>query len=1138
MNQDGQLEESGFPRGRLAEREAAKIRLSDMEEALRNAVESFRFIYENASFGYQILDEEARIFEVNPAWLSALGYSRKEVIGRLVGDFLTTHGQDKFRDTLSRLKSTGEIRGIELDMLGKDGSAIPVILDGHITKDQSGRFKQIHFILHGLTESMRSKQELEESQERLSLALDGTKIGIWDWDLTKGRAYWTERTFSILGYEANEVEPTLKNWKKLVHPDDWPGVSENFNLHIKGEIPLFLAEYRTRNKAGQWQWTQTRGKVFRAGEDEKPVRMAGVVVDITDRKRAEERLRLVNRVLKMVSECHQALVRASDEATLLTGFCRILVERGAYRVAWIGFADKDDPGSLRPVAKAGIEKDHLDTINMTWADAECGHTPADTAIRSGQPVICRNIAVESLIGPLSEAQKLGGCISLVALPLRHGGGVLGALVVFGEEACTFDEEHMKLLGELADDLAYGINALRVRSELEQAESAGRKANQMLINIIEFLPDATFVVDQDKRIIAWNRACETMTGVKKQALIGLGDYAYAEPFFGERRPILIDLLDLPSSETERAYKYIHRKGDQIYAESFIQRLHDGQGAHLWCVAEPLYDPEGQRCGAIEVIRDVTEQKCAEEELRHSGERYRTLVEESFDGIFVQRGTKIVFASSRLYEMLGYGKGELEGLDHWIVYHPAYHEITKERAQARMRGEEAPSHYEVKLQRKDGSSFEGEIRAKAICLDGEAGVQVWVRDISERKEAEKRLSDSERKYRELVELANSIILRWNSNGQVTFLNEFGQKFFGYSEEEILGRQVVDTIVPQAESGGRDLGRLMAQITANPKAFERNINENIRRNGERVWIEWANRIITDDKGKVAEVLSIGTDVTERRTAQEALRQAHIELEHRVAERTVELAQAKKRAETADHLKSAFLATMSHELRTPLNSIIGFTGIILQGLAGPLNLEQTKQLEMVRSSSRHLLALINDVLDISKIEAGQLQVASERFDVRECITKVLGIVAPLAEKKELNLRSQIAAELAEMVGDQRRFEQILLNLLNNAVKFTDRGEVALTAELVSDFKLSDRVLGEAAIRLSVSDTGIGIRADDLATLFEPFRQIDMGLARSHEGTGLGLAICRRLADLMGGEIRAESVWNKGSVFSVTLPLECRSPS
>ncbi len=249
--------------------------------------------------------------------------------------------------------------------------------------------------------------------------------------------------------------------------------------------------------------------------------------------------------------------------------------------------------------------------------------------------------------------------------------------------------------------------------------------------------------------------------------------------------------------------------------------------------------------------------------------------------------------------------------------------------------------------------------------------------------------------------------------------------------------------------------------------------------------------------------------------------ELEQKVAERTHDLNLALEKAQEADRLKSAFLATMSHELRTPLNSIIGFTGVLLQGLAGPLNPEQTKQLGMIRDSAQHLLALINDVLDISKIEAGQLEVRHDPFDLRAAIENVLRMVTPLAQRKGLTLSAAISSGVGTMVSDQRRVEQILINLMTNAVKFTQRGEVRLECETRPGW-----------VTLRVRDTGVGIRPEDMGKLFRPFQQLETGLARHHEGTGLGLAICRHLATLLGGDISAESEWGKGSVFTVNLPL------
>jgi hypothetical protein len=268
------------------------------------------------------------------------------------------------------------------------------------------------------------------------------------------------------------------------------------------------------------------------------------------------------------------------------------------------------------------------------------------------------------------------------------------------------------------------------------------------------------------------------------------------------------------------------------------------------------------------------------------------------------------------------------------------------------------------------------------------------------------------------------------------------------------------------------------------------------------------------------------ERTEAMAALERARNELEDRVRERTAQLVEAKEAAESADRLKSAFLATMSHELRTPLNSIIGFTGIVIQEFAGPLNAEQAKQLAMVQNSSRHLLALINDVLDISKIEAGQLDVHLAYFPVLPSIRKTVSAILPLAAKKGIAVRTEISPDVGETYSDQRRTEQILFNLLGNSVKFTDHGEVVVRCWQDSTW-----------LHVAVQDTGIGIDPLHHESIFEPFRQEDTGLARKREGTGLGLSIVKRLLEHLGGSISVESALGQGSTFAFRLPLRGDNP-
>ncbi|MBN1813205.1 MAG: transporter substrate-binding domain-containing protein [Anaerolineae bacterium] len=392
----------------------------------------------------------------------------------------------------------------------------------------------------------------------------------------------------------------------------------------------------------------------------------------------------------------------------------------------------------------------------------------------------------------------------------------------------------------------------------------------------------------------------------------------------------------------------------------------------------------------------------------------------------------------------------------------------------------------------------------------------------EQAHEALRRSEERYRLISTVASDYMFstRLSADGRLVLDWVAGafEAITGYTFEEYIAHGGWRAAVHPDDLAVDD--RDMEKLCANQPAITE--IRTLNKNGETVWVRvYAQPIWDAGREKLVGIYGAVQDITERKQAEEEIRQLNQELEQRVVERTRELEIAKERAESADRLKSAFLAAMSHELRTPLNSIIGFTGVLLQGLAGPLNPEQTKQLGMTRDSARHLLALINDVLDISKIEAGQLEVTRAPFDMRAAIEEALRLVSPQAQKKGLSLAAAIASNVGEVVSDQRRVEQILLNLLSNAIKFTERGEVRLECRVRDGF-----------IETSVRDTGIGIRPQDMDKLFKPFHQIETGLNRRHEGTGLGLSICKNLVELLGGQTCVESEWGAGSTFTFTLPL------
>jgi signal transduction histidine kinase len=275
------------------------------------------------------------------------------------------------------------------------------------------------------------------------------------------------------------------------------------------------------------------------------------------------------------------------------------------------------------------------------------------------------------------------------------------------------------------------------------------------------------------------------------------------------------------------------------------------------------------------------------------------------------------------------------------------------------------------------------------------------------------------------------------------------------------------------------------------------------------------------------LNEEITARKQAEKELTKHREHLEELVnkrtsqlKEKTIELEQVNERLKELDHLKSMFLASMSHELRTPLNSIIGFTGILLQGISGALSDEQKKQLTMVKGSGQHLLDLINDLLDVSKIEAGKVEVFVKEFALAAVANEVTAAISPAANKKKLNVVTKLQDEIV-LLSDRRRIKQVLMNLVSNAVKFTDQGQVTITGKRLDNDQ----------VEFEVTDTGIGMKQEDIQRLFQPFQQVGESLAKEHGGTGLGLYLCRKIVDLLHGEIRAESEYGTGSTFTVTLP-------
>ncbi len=395
----------------------------------------------------------------------------------------------------------------------------------------------------------------------------------------------------------------------------------------------------------------------------------------------------------------------------------------------------------------------------------------------------------------------------------------------------------------------------------------------------------------------------------------------------------------------------------------------------------------------------------------------------------------------------------------------------------------------------------------------------RRVRERDRAEQALRDSEERYRGVVEDAPVLICRRLPGGEITFVNKAYCDYFARTPEELVGSSFLASIPED------DRQTVMAAISALTLAapIRSQMHRVVAPGGEIRWQWWTNRALFDDLGKVVAIQAIGEDITDKKHLGEELDRHRHHLEQLVEDRTAQLAAARERAEAANQAKSAFLANMSHEIRTPMNAIVGLTHLMLR--AGP-SPEQAERLAKIDAAARHLLDLINDILDLSKIEADKLALEQTDFHLDTIFDHVLSMLREPARAKALTVSAQREGVPPWLRGDPMRLRQALLNYTGNAVKFTEQGTVILRARTLQE--QGDELL----IRFEVQDTGIGIEPGKLPQLFEPFTQADASTTRRHGGTGLGLAITRRLAQLMGGEVGAESEPGRGSTFWLTARL------
>ena len=550
-----------------------------------------------------------------------------------------------------------------------------------------------------------------------------------------------------------------------------------------------------------------------------------------------------------------------------------------------------------------------------------------------------------------------------------------------------------------------------------------------------------------------------------------------------------------------------------------RLRHKDGGYRWILGRGACcrDAGGRPVRIAGAHSDITQRKQAEESLKHSERSYRLLADNAKDVIWTtDRSLRTSYISPSVQDMFGYSPEEAQGaavIDHLPLelLQPAQREVIRAFWLERLGfPQESSTCLELQQVRKDGSRFWSEVLVSPLMNEEGLiqGFQGSTRDITAQKEALEELKTSKQRLHDILLFAPQIAVSLDQEGKIIFANRFLLELTGWREEEILGRSWFDTCLPEENRESLRSKFFSSIATRDLDSHSTSENEIMTRSGERRTVSWSNVFTTDSKGTIHDITSLGVDVTERKKHQEGLRQA------------------KEMAESANRSKSEFLANMSHEIRTPLNGVLGMLQLLQTTELDP---EQDEYVEVALKSSRRLTRLLTDILDLSKVEAGKLELREEEFCLPDIMQSIEDIFHHTALQKGNALTLHLERDVPHrLFGDHVRLNQILFNLVGNAMKFTRNGSIEVHGSLLPAAEHS-----QCRLLFTVSDTGAGIPEDKLSQVFETFSQANASpssYSREHQGAGLGLSIVKRIAALMDGGVSLESEEGRGTTAYVSL--------
>ncbi|MFA4875790.1 MAG: PAS domain S-box protein [Methanoregula sp.] len=823
-------------RARELEREVSERRKTEQE--LRESERKFRAIFDQTFQFIGLLKPDGTVIEANRSALKFSRIKESDIIGKPFWDTpWWTHStdlQEKLRVEIIKA-AKGEFVRFEATHFAADGNLHYIDFSIKPVMDESGAVLLLIPEGRDITERKRAEDAMKVSEQRLADLISFLPDATFAIDRQGKIIAWNRAIEEMTGVPAGDImgksdheygipfygerRPILID---LVFKDD-DGIRSRYPFVDRKE-DKFISEIfiqRLYGGKGAQLWCIASPLYDTVGNITGAIES---IRDVTDRKKAEEALSESEQKYRTILENIQDVFYRTDrEGTMI-----MISPSGAALLAY------DSPDEMMGISIAGQMYAHPgDRVAFLEAMKEKGYV--------------RNYEV--------NLKRKDGTVVMVSTNSHYyydtDGGIAGIEGIF-------------------QDI----------TERKKAEDALRLSEQRLMDIFNFLPDATFAIDREGKVIAWNRAIEEMTGVSAEEILGKCDHEYGIPFYGEKRPILIDLVFKDDDEIKSKYPYVERDEDKFISEIYIQRLYSGKGAHLWFIASPLYDTEGNIIGAIESIRNITDRKKAEEALSESEQKYRTLVESSFDGIVIHQKGLIVYVNTAAIHLFG-GTSEKRSIGVPVLdfVHPDYRAKVRERITAAVKDNQRI--LREKFVRRDGSVIDADVVSIPIVWNGEPAGYVIFRDVTDTVKAEMALRLSERRLMDIINFLPDATFAIDREGKVIAWNRAIEEMTGVSAEKILGKNDHEYGIPfygekrpiLIDLVFKDDDEIRSKYPYVEKKDDRFISEiYIQRlyggKGAHLW--FIASPLYDTEGNIIGAIESIRDVTDRRMAQDALDRA----------------------------------------------------------------------------------------------------------------------------------------------------------------------------------------------------------------------------------------------------------------------------